>query len=51
MKVGGRYRESEVFERIAAIGAHLAFLPSECPESFMLRSIDRHGGAVVRRLL
>ena len=35
VKVGGRYRESEVFERIAAIGAHLAFLPSECPESFM----------------
>ncbi len=33
--VGGRYRDSEVFDRLAAVRCHLAFLPTVCPESFM----------------
>jgi glycosyltransferase involved in cell wall biosynthesis len=33
--VSGRYRESDVFERMAAARCHLAFLPTVCPESFM----------------
>jgi len=33
--VAGPYRESEVFERLAAARCHLAFLPTVCPESFM----------------
>ncbi len=33
--VSGRYREAEVFERLAATSGHLAFLPTVCPESFM----------------
>ena len=32
--VSGRYREHEVYARLAAERCHLAFLPSECPESF-----------------
>jgi glycosyltransferase involved in cell wall biosynthesis len=35
VRVSGRYRGAEVFERIAAARCHLAFLPSQCPESFM----------------
>ena len=33
--ITGRYREQEVFDLIASRRAHLAFLPSECPESYM----------------
>jgi glycosyltransferase involved in cell wall biosynthesis len=33
--VAGPYRDSEVFERLAAARCHLAFLPTVCPESFM----------------
>jgi glycosyltransferase involved in cell wall biosynthesis len=33
--VSGRFREVEVYERLAAARCHLAFLPSCCPESFM----------------
>jgi glycosyltransferase involved in cell wall biosynthesis len=33
--VSGRYRESDVFHLLASRGPHLAFLPSECPESYM----------------
>ncbi len=33
--VAGAYRDSEVFERLAAARCHLAFLPTVCPESFM----------------
>jgi len=35
VRVTGRYREQEVFERLAAQRCHLVFLPSSCPESFM----------------
>ena len=35
VQVTGRYREPEVYERLAAQRCHLAFLPSSCPESFM----------------
>ena len=35
VQVTGRYREQEVYERLAAQRCHLAFLPSVCPESFM----------------
>jgi glycosyltransferase involved in cell wall biosynthesis len=33
--VTGRYRESDVYDRLKARRCHLAFLPSECPESYM----------------
>jgi hypothetical protein len=33
--VTGRYRESDVFKRLKTVRPHLAFLPSECPESYM----------------
>jgi glycosyltransferase involved in cell wall biosynthesis len=33
--VTGRYRETEVYDRLKASRCHLAFLPSECPESHM----------------
>jgi glycosyltransferase involved in cell wall biosynthesis len=33
--ITGRYRDSDVFERLAAARCHLAFLPTVCPESFM----------------
>ena len=33
--VTGRYRETEVYDRLKAVRCHLAFLPSECPESYM----------------
>jgi glycosyltransferase involved in cell wall biosynthesis len=33
--ITGRYREREVYDLIASRRAHLAFLPSECPESYM----------------
>ena len=33
--ISGRYREEDVFEMLASRRVHLAFLPSECPESFM----------------
>jgi glycosyltransferase involved in cell wall biosynthesis len=33
--VMGRYRESEVYDRLKSSLCHLAFLPSECPESHM----------------
>jgi glycosyltransferase involved in cell wall biosynthesis len=35
VRVKGRYREQEVYNRLAAARCHLAFLPSSCPESFM----------------
>ena len=35
VRVSGRYRGEEVYERIAAARCQLAFLPSLCPESFM----------------
>jgi len=35
VRVSGRYREGEVFNRLRTARPHLAFLPSECPESFM----------------
>jgi glycosyltransferase involved in cell wall biosynthesis len=35
VRVSGRYRRQEVYERIAAARCQLAFLPSVCPESFM----------------
>ncbi len=35
VRVSGPYRDSEVFERLAAARCHLAFLPTVCPESFM----------------
>ena len=33
--ISGRYREDELFDLLASRRPHLAFLPSECPESFM----------------
>jgi glycosyltransferase involved in cell wall biosynthesis len=33
--ISGRYREREVFALLARGRPHLAFLPSECPESYM----------------
>jgi hypothetical protein len=33
--VTGRYRETEVYDNLKASRCHLAFLPSECPESYM----------------
>jgi glycosyltransferase involved in cell wall biosynthesis len=33
--ISGRYREEDVFDLLASRGVHLAFLPSECPESYM----------------
>ena len=33
--VTGPYREDEVYGRLAGARCHLAFLPSECPESYM----------------
>jgi glycosyltransferase involved in cell wall biosynthesis len=33
--VMGRYRESEIYDRLKSSRCHLAFLPSECPESHM----------------
>ncbi len=33
--VTGRYLEHEVYDRLARERCHVAFLPSECPESFM----------------
>jgi glycosyltransferase involved in cell wall biosynthesis len=33
--VTGRYGENEVYDRLKARRCHLAFLPSECPESYM----------------
>jgi len=35
LHIAGPYRDSEVFERLAAARCHLAFLPTLCPESFM----------------
>ncbi len=33
--VSGRYREREIYDLLASRRPHLAFLPSECPESHM----------------
>jgi glycosyltransferase involved in cell wall biosynthesis len=33
--ITGRYRQDEVYHRLGAVRPHLAFLPSECPETFM----------------
>ena len=33
--ITGRYRERDVFDLLASRRPHLAFLPSECPESYM----------------
>jgi glycosyltransferase involved in cell wall biosynthesis len=35
VRVTGRYRERDVYDRLKTARPHLAFLPSECPESFM----------------
>jgi O-antigen biosynthesis protein len=35
VRISGRYQEREVYDRLAASRCHLAFLPSECPESYM----------------
>jgi len=35
VRVTGPYRDSDVFERVAAARCHLAFLPTVCPETFM----------------
>jgi glycosyltransferase involved in cell wall biosynthesis len=33
--VSGRYRDGDAYDLLASRAPHLAFLPSECPESFM----------------
>jgi glycosyltransferase involved in cell wall biosynthesis len=33
--ITGRYREEDVYEKLAEARCHLAFVPSVCPESFM----------------
>jgi glycosyltransferase involved in cell wall biosynthesis len=35
VQITGRYRERDVYDLLASRRPHLAFLPSECPESFM----------------
>ena len=35
VRVWGRYKEREVYARLAAVRCHVAFLPSLWPETFM----------------
>ncbi len=51
VQITGRYREPDVYDLIAAAKPHLAFLPSECPESFMYTLSIAMAARLVRHLL